>query len=146
MLFCLLSLVTNTEMSYYESIMVSIYSVREILLFVCLLEFNATLNNTSVIPWRPVLLVEETGYTRKNYRPAACHRQTLLLYVVSNTPRHERDSKAQRWWCQDTDCTGSCKSNCHAITITMAPARIYIYDDYMYVCIKYATLGILTRQ
>jgi hypothetical protein len=35
-------------------------------LFVCLLEFNATLSNTSVIPWRPVLLVEETGYTRKS--------------------------------------------------------------------------------
>jgi hypothetical protein len=23
--------------------------------------------------WRPALLVEETGYTRKNYRVAACH-------------------------------------------------------------------------
>jgi hypothetical protein len=34
---------------------------------------DATLNNTSVIPWRPALLVGETGYTRKNYRPAACH-------------------------------------------------------------------------
>jgi hypothetical protein len=30
MFFCQLSLVTNTEMSYYESIMVSIYSVREL--------------------------------------------------------------------------------------------------------------------
>jgi len=68
-------------------------------MIVCLLVFNVTLNNTSVIPWRSVLLVEKTGYTRKNYRPAAFHRQTLLLYVVSNTPRHERDSKAQRWWC-----------------------------------------------
>ena len=65
MLFCRLSLVTNTKMSYYESIMVSIYSVRELWLFVCLLVFNATLNNTLVIPWRPVLLVGETGYTRK---------------------------------------------------------------------------------
>jgi hypothetical protein len=30
----------------------------------------------------------------------------------------------------------------HAITITMASARIYLHDDY----IKYATVGNLTRQ
>jgi len=65
MLLFRVSLVPNTKISYYESIMVSIYSARELWLFVCLMVFNATLNNTSVIPWRPVLLVEETGYTRK---------------------------------------------------------------------------------
>jgi hypothetical protein len=27
--------------------------------------FNATFNNISVIPWRSVLLVEETGYPEK---------------------------------------------------------------------------------
>ena len=42
------------------------------------------------------------------------------------------------------DCTGSSKSNYHAITIMMSPARIYMHDDY--VLIKYATLGIVTRQ
>ena len=140
MLFFRLSLIPNTAISYYESIMVRIYSVREIWLFVCLLEFNATLSNTSVIPWRLVLFVEETGYTRKNYRPAVCHWQTLLLYVVSNLPRHERDSKAQRWWCLCTDCT----FNYHPITTKMAPARIYMHHDY--VRIKYATLGIITHQ
>jgi hypothetical protein len=31
------------------------------LLFVCLMVFNATFNNISVISWRSVLLVEETG-------------------------------------------------------------------------------------
>ena len=37
--------------------------------------FNATFNNISVISWRSVLLMEETG---KNHRPAAiCHWQTL---------------------------------------------------------------------
>jgi hypothetical protein len=39
---------------YYESVMV----------------FNATFNNISVISWRSVLLVEETG---ENHRPAASH-------------------------------------------------------------------------
>jgi hypothetical protein len=30
-------------------------------MFVCLMVFNATFNNISVISWRSVLLVEETG-------------------------------------------------------------------------------------
>ena len=37
------------------------YSVTCILLFVCLMVFNATFNNISVISWWSVLLVEETG-------------------------------------------------------------------------------------
>jgi hypothetical protein len=41
--------------------------------------FNATFNNISVISWRSVLLVEETG---ENNRPATCHWQTLSLNVV----------------------------------------------------------------
>jgi len=39
--------------------------------------FNATFNNISVISWRLVLLVEETGGPGENHRPAACHLQTL---------------------------------------------------------------------
>ena len=34
------------------------------------MEFNATFNNISVISWRSILLVEETG---ENHRPAASH-------------------------------------------------------------------------
>jgi len=34
--------------------------------------FNATFNNISVILWRSVLLVEETGVP-KNHRPVASH-------------------------------------------------------------------------
>ena len=33
--------------------------------------FNATFNNISVVSLVPVLLVEETGVTRENHRPAA---------------------------------------------------------------------------
>jgi hypothetical protein len=33
--------------------------------------FNATFNNISVISWRQVLLVEETGARGENYRPVA---------------------------------------------------------------------------
>jgi len=41
--------------------------------------FNTTFNNISVISWRSVLLVEETG---ENHRPVASHRQTLPHNVV----------------------------------------------------------------
>ena len=44
--------------------------------------FNATFNNISVIPWRSVLLVEETGGPGENHRPAASHWQTLSHNVV----------------------------------------------------------------
>ena len=35
--------------------------------------FNATFNNISVISWRSVLLVEETGVPGENHRPVASH-------------------------------------------------------------------------
>ena len=59
------------------------------------LVFNATFNNISVILWRSVLLVEETGVPGENHRPVASHLQTLSHDVVSSTPRHERDSNSQ---------------------------------------------------
>ena len=33
--------------------------------------FNVTFNNISVISWRSVLLVEETGVPKENHRPVA---------------------------------------------------------------------------
>jgi hypothetical protein len=56
---------------------------------------NATYNNISVISWRSVLLVEETGPPGENHRPTVSHSQTLSHTVVSSTPRHERDSNSQ---------------------------------------------------
>jgi hypothetical protein len=49
--------------------------------------FNATFNNISVISWRSVLLVEETGVPGGNHRPAASHCQNLSHNFVSSTPR-----------------------------------------------------------
>jgi hypothetical protein len=45
---------------YFHLVLVDITAVRWILL-VGLMVFNATFNNISVISWRSVLLVEETG-------------------------------------------------------------------------------------
>ena len=63
--------------------------------------FNATSNNISVISWRSVLLVEETG---EIHRPAACHWRTWSYNVISSTPRHEQGLVVI-----GTDCTCSYK-------------------------------------
>ena len=49
-------------------------------LLVCLMAFNATFNNISVISWRSVLLVEETG---ENHRPVTSQWQTLSLMMYT---------------------------------------------------------------
>jgi len=48
---------------------------------------KATFNNISVISWRSVLLVEETGGPGESHRPVASHWQPLSHNVVSSTPR-----------------------------------------------------------
>ena len=48
--------------------------------------FNATFINISVISWRSVLLMEETGVPRERHRPAASNGKTLSHNVVSSTP------------------------------------------------------------
>ena len=42
-------------------------------LIVCLVVFNATFNNISVISCRSALLVLETGGSGENHRPVASH-------------------------------------------------------------------------
>ena len=42
-------------------------------IFVCLMVLNATFNNVSVISWRSVLLVEETGRLGENHRPVTSY-------------------------------------------------------------------------
>ena len=54
--------------------------------------YNATFNNISVISWRSVLLVEETGVDEENHRPASSHRQ---IYHIKLYRVHERDSYSQ---------------------------------------------------
>jgi hypothetical protein len=71
---------------------------------------NATFNNISVISWRLVLLVEETGVPGENHRPVSSHLQNLSYNVVS-----------RELVVISTDCTVSCKSNYHTITTTASP-------------------------
>ena len=52
--------------------------------------FNATFNNISVISWRSVLLVEETGVLGENHRPVVSHWQIyhIMLYRVHGVRTH----------------------------------------------------------
>jgi hypothetical protein len=50
--------------------------------------FNVAFNNSSVISWWSVLLVEETGVPVENHHPVPSHYQTLSHNVVLSTPRH----------------------------------------------------------
>jgi hypothetical protein len=54
--------------------------------FACLMVFNATFNNISIISWLLVLLVEETREPGENHRPVTSHWQTLtheLHHVIT---------------------------------------------------------------
>ena len=60
---------------------INYFSVHDRDLYVCLMVFNTTFNNISVISWWSVLLVEETGGHRKNHRPVAS-QTNLILYTL----------------------------------------------------------------
>jgi hypothetical protein len=52
--------------------------------------------NISVISWRSVLLVEETGVPGENHQPVTSHWQTLSHNVVSSTLHHELTTSGDR--------------------------------------------------
>jgi len=81
---------------------------------------NATFNNISVISWRSVLLVEETGVPREIYRPVASHWQTLSHIVVSSTPGHELVELFLSWICMKS-----------------LPLEIYQSIIYQYTCMSF---------
>ena len=60
-----------------------------------LMVFNATFNNTSVISWPSILLVEKTKVPGENHRPVASHWQTFSHNVISSTLRYEWGSNSQ---------------------------------------------------
>ena len=59
-----------------------------------LVVFVATFNSISLISWRSVLLVEETGVPGEIHRHAASNWQTVSHNVVSGTARLEQDSNS----------------------------------------------------
>jgi hypothetical protein len=82
--------------------------------------FNATFNNNSVISWRSVLFVEETGVTGENHRSATSHWQTYHI-MLCRVHLAWAGFKLTTSVVIGTYCTSNCKSNYHTITTTMTP-------------------------
>ena len=81
---------------------------------ICVMVFNATFSNISVISWLSLLLVEEAGVPGKTHRPIASHWQSLshCIECISQSTGFELIT-----WVV----IGRCKFNYHTITTTMTP-------------------------
>ena len=78
-------------------------------------------------------LLEETGVPEENHRPVASDQQTWSHNVVSST---WTGFKLTTLVVIGTDCTGSCKSNYHTITTTMATISIGVWHGWNVTQIK----------
>ena len=91
-------------------------------LFVCLMVFNATFNNISVISWRSVLLVEETGGPGENHRTdklyhimlytslfMSCYRLIFFALPFSPCDIVSRSTEYRKAWHGYNTVKGSCK-------------------------------------
>ena len=77
-------------------------------LFVCLMVFYASFNTISVISWRSVLLVEETGGLEKTTDLSQVTDKLYhIMFYTSLLSRFEITASVVI----GTDCIGSCKSN-----------------------------------
>jgi hypothetical protein len=78
----------------------------KVLIMVWFMVLNATFNNMSVISWREILLMEETGDPEKTTDISQV-TQKLITYCCIAWVRFDLSTLVVK----GADCTGSCKSN-----------------------------------
>jgi hypothetical protein len=96
--------------------------------------FNATFNNISVISWRSVLFVKETGIPGEYHWHVASHWQTLSNNVVLSTCYISpwTEFKLTTLVLIDTDCAGCCTIY-HSITTTpLLEKELYCKHKHIY--------------
>jgi hypothetical protein len=93
------------------------------------LVLNTTFNNISVISWRSVLLVEETGVARENNRHAASNKLYHIMLYTSPWAWFELATSVVI----GTDCIGSCKFNHHTITTTRRLLYEWVFSYFEWV-------------
>ena len=99
---------------------------------VCLMVFNATFNTLSVISWRSVLLVEETGGPGET-----CHKPLTNFYHIMLYTSPWLRFELTTAMVIGTDCICSCKSNYHIITNVAASSMCWSFNHCTYyICVK----------
>ena len=86
---------------------------------VSVMMYNVTFNNISVISWRLVLLIEESGVPGENYQLAASRRQTSITLCCIKYISPWVGLELTTLVMIGTECTGSSKFIYHTIMTTM---------------------------